>query len=119
MDNTSSNSGKAVWSKSLTVGPDVEIKVSTKGYIGIWSRGRYVCGMYATVLEAITNNINSPDVNSLATEAVGIFEAGKPARDAEKLKAKLEKEALSMLKKAEMFQQAGIDLAALLAKKQA
>jgi len=113
--NTTNNKPKANWIKSITVGPDIEVKVSDKGYIGVWSRGKYACGMYASILQALSNN---PECFDLASFAVETFEATRPAREEAKLKAKLTKEAEALLAKAERLQQAGIDLASIIAKKQ-
>jgi len=110
---------KANWIHSITVGPDVEVKISDKGYIGVWSRGRYACGMFASVLEALTSNPDvAQEVNNFARMGAEIFESTKPQRDETKLKLKLAKDAEALMRKAEALQQAGIDIAAILAKKQ-
>lgn len=108
---------KANWIKSVTAGQSVEIRVSDKGFVGIFNGGRWVCGMPASVFSTLFNN--PEEIMNLALDANTIRESGAKQREEAKLKSKLEKEAIAMLKKAEMFQQAGIDLAALLAKKQA
>lgn len=108
---------KANWIKSITVGTEVEVKVSDKGFIGIFSRGRYVSGMFASILQALSNNPQEP-LRELADFGAEIFESTRPQREEAKLKAKLTKEAEALLAKAAKLQEAGLDLAAILAKKQ-
>ena len=110
---------KANWIHSITVGPDVEIKISDKGYIGVWSRGRYACGMFASVLTALSNPLFVDQVHEFAKRGEDVFTETKPQRDENKLKLKLAKDAEALMRKAEALQQAGIDIAAILAKKQA
>lgn len=105
---------KANWIKSITLGQSMEVRISDKGFVGVFNNGRWVCGMPASVFHTLSNN----DTKEFAEVAVSIREAGSKDREEAKLKAKLTKEAEALLAKAAKLQEAGLDLAAILAKKQ-
>lgn len=109
-----STTTKANWIKSITVGPSMEVRISDKGFVGVFNNGRWVCGMPATVFHALSNN----DTKDFAEQAILIRESGSKEREDAKLKAKLTKEAEALLAKAAKLQEAGLDLAAILNKKQ-
>lgn len=112
-----STTTKANWIKSITVGPSMEVRISDKGFVGVFNNGRWVCGMPATVFHALVNN-NPMESRDFAEQAISIRESGSKEREEAKLKAKLTKEAEALFAKAAKLQEAGLDLAAILNKKQ-
>lgn len=114
----SDNNTQAKWVKTYTVGPRMEIKISSKGFIGFFVAGRWANGVTAEVFATL---VNHPDqLAEIANTALETKEGGKAQREQDKLDAKLRKEAEALMAKAERLQQAGIDFAAILnARKQA
>jgi hypothetical protein len=101
-----------VWVKKITLNESTELGVSEKGYIGIWSRGRWQGGLTAATLTLLIDR--AEDAMSLAAIGLELSDSGKEASKKARMDAKLLKEAEALKAKAFQLAQAGVDMTAIL-----